>query len=105
MATHKSTRKTAKSKGELSTRTRKRLPRQTFAFPKERKEPLTDKEHVKNALARFDQVKGVSDSERKTAFQRIKRAAKKEHLDVNETNYRQLGKRPHTRNAAHKKKS
>lgn len=105
MATVRTRSKSNKSKGELTTRTRKRLPKQAFAFPKERKEPLTDKEHVKNALARFDQVKGVSDTERKQAFQRIKRAAKKQHLDVKESNYHQLGKRPHTKNTARKKKS
>lgn len=105
MATRKAGRKPTKSKGELSTTQRKRLPKQSFAFPKERKEPLTDKQHVKNALARFDQVKGVSEAERKRAFQRIKRAAKQKHLQVEESNYHQLGKRPHTKNTAHKKKS
>ncbi len=103
MATRKDGRKSTRSKHEISTRARKKLSNQTFAFPKERKEPLTDKQHVKNALARFDQVKGVSDKERKEAFQRIKRAAKKDNLNVKESNYHQLGKRPHTRNTAHKK--
>ncbi len=103
MVTRKSSRKSSGSKHEISTRARKKLSNQTFAFPKERKEPLTDKQHVKNALARFDQVKGVSDTERKQAFQRIKRAAKKDHLDVKESNYHQLGTRPHTKNPAHKK--
>ncbi len=103
MAMRKVGRKSTSSKHEISTRARKRLPNRAFAFPKERKEPLTDKQHVKNALARFDQVKGVSDTERKQAFKRIKRAAKKDHLRVEESNYHQLGKRPHTRNTAHKK--
>jgi hypothetical protein len=34
------------------------LPDSVFAFPKQRKEPLTDASHVRNALARFDQVEG-----------------------------------------------
>jgi len=41
-----------------------RMSSQTFGFPKERKEPLNDARHVRDAIARFDQVEGVSDSER-----------------------------------------
>jgi len=37
------------------------LPAGVYAFPKQRKEPLTDAEHVRNAVARFDQVIDVSD--------------------------------------------
>ena len=44
--------------GDLSTRSD--LPESVFAFPKQRKEPLTDADHVRNALARFDQVQGVT---------------------------------------------
>ena len=43
--------------GDLSTRSD--LPESVFAFPKQRKEPLTDADHVRNALARFDQVKAL----------------------------------------------
>ena len=64
-----------------------------FAFPKERKEPLEDASHVRNAIARFDQVKGVSDAERDEAWKRIKAAAKKFDVEVNETSWRELGKR------------
>ena len=32
------------------------LPDTVFAFPKQRKEPLTDAKHVRNAVARFDKV-------------------------------------------------
>jgi hypothetical protein len=42
---------------------RAELPESVFAFPRQRKEPLTDASHVKNALARFDQVEGVSDAD------------------------------------------
>ena len=94
----------SRTRGALSTRTRKKLSSSKFAFPKERKEPLTDKRHIRNALARFDQTKGVSDSERRRAFARIKRAAARQGLDVRETSWRELGKRPHTKNPAQKKK-
>ncbi|HEX6536988.1 MAG TPA: DUF6582 domain-containing protein [Gemmatimonadaceae bacterium] len=87
--------------GELDTRDKDRLPDSAFAFPKERKEPLTDAQHVKNALARFDQVKDVSDEERDLAFANIKKAARHFGIDVEESSWRELGKHPHTHNAAH----
>ena len=84
--------------GELDTGDRDQLPESVYAFPKQRKEPLTDASHVRNALARFDQVKGVSDSDREVAFANIKKAASHYGVDVEETDWHQLGKRPHTRN-------
>lgn len=77
------------------------LPESAFAFPKQRKEPMTDASHVKNALARFDQVKGVSDEGRDEAFANIKKAAKHYDVDVEEKSWRDLGKKPHTKNFAH----
>jgi hypothetical protein len=79
------------SKG-LSTAEQDRLPDKDFAFPKERKEPLTDARHVRNAIARFDQVEGVSDAERDRAWKRILTAAKKHGVDVSEANWRDLAK-------------
>jgi hypothetical protein len=67
----------------LSTRERDELPASVYAFPKQRKEPLTDAAHVRNALARFDQVEGVSDADRELAFANIEKAAK--HFDVEMT--------------------
>jgi hypothetical protein len=87
--------------GELSTKDKNDLPESVFAFPKKRKEPLTDAEHVQNALARFDQVKDVSDEERDQAFANIKKAAEHYGVDVSETNWHQLGKKPHSKNASH----
>ena len=54
---------------------RSQWPRDAFAFPKERKEPLIDVAHVRSAIARFHQVDGVDDRERAVAFQNIKAAA------------------------------
>ena len=56
---------------------RDHIPAKNFAFPKEEKEPLNDAAHVRNAIARFDQVKGVTEAERTVAWKRIKTAAKK----------------------------
>jgi len=89
----------------LSTDDRKKIDESTFAFPAQRKEPLNDASHVRNAIARFDQVKDVSDSEREEAFHRIKAAAKKFRVEMTETNWKQLGGKPHTANSAHKKAS
>ncbi len=88
--------------GKLSQAKQNRMPTQKFAFPKQRKEPLTDARHVQNALARFDQVEDVSDKDRDEAFRRIKQAAKKYHVTVEEKSWRDLGKNPHTMNPIHK---
>jgi acyl-CoA reductase-like NAD-dependent aldehyde dehydrogenase len=73
---------------------RERLDDSRFAFPKQRKEPLEDAEHVRNAVARFDQVEGVSDEERDAAWKRIEAAAKKHGVELREKSWRELGK-PH----------
>jgi hypothetical protein len=54
---------------------RGQLPASAFAFPAERKEPLTDATHIRSAVARFAQVSGVTDEERAQAFANIKAAA------------------------------
>ena len=77
---------------ELSEKQRDNLDEDQFAFPKERKEPLNNASHVRNAIARFNQVEGVSDNERDAAWSRIKRAAKKHGVEVNEKSWRELGK-------------
>ena len=87
--------------GELDTKQREELPESVYAFPKQRKEPLTDADHVKNALSRFDQVEGVSDSDRDLAFANILKAARHFGINVEEKNWHQLGKRAHTNNSAH----
>jgi hypothetical protein len=74
----------------LSTAEKDRLADSEFAFPRERKEPLTDARHVRNAIARFDQVEGVSDKERDEAWQRILAAAKRYGVHVSESSWREL---------------
>ena len=51
----------------MSTAEKDALADKEFAFPKERKAPLPAARHVRNAIARFDQVEGVSDAERDQA--------------------------------------
>ncbi|GAA4747180.1 hypothetical protein GCM10023264_11100 [Sphingomonas daechungensis] len=77
---------------KLSADERKKLDKSAFAFPKEEKEPLENASHVRNAIARFKQVKGVSDSERDAAWKRIKSAAKKFNVEVTEKSWRDIGK-------------
>ncbi len=75
------------------------LPDSVYAFPKQRKEPLTDAKHVRNAVARFDQVIDVSAADRALAFANIEKAAK--HYDVNltETSWHDLGIHPQKKKA------
>ncbi len=77
---------------KLDTEHREELSSSTFAFPKQRKEPLEDAGHVRNAIARFDQVEGVTDAERDEAWSRIKAAAKKHGVEIKEGGWRELGK-------------
>jgi hypothetical protein len=77
---------------ELNEAQRDRLDEGDFAFPKERKEPLNNAAHVRNAVARFNQVKGVSDDERDAAWKRIEKAAKKFDVELSETSWREVGK-------------
>nr|WP_296065083.1 DUF6582 domain-containing protein [uncultured Actinoplanes sp.] len=81
-----------KTRHELDAADRNALPDSAFAFPRTRKEPLSDARHVRNALARFDQVEDVTDQERDEAFRRIRKAAEKFGVDVSETSWRELGK-------------
>jgi hypothetical protein len=74
--------------GDLTTRSN--LPDSVYAFPKQRKEPLTDASHVRNALARFDQVEGISDADRELAFANIKKAAQHYGVDIKEKSWREL---------------
>jgi hypothetical protein len=66
------------------------LPDSVYAFPRQRKEPLTDASHVRNAVARFDQVIDVSDEDRQLAFANIEAAAKFYGVTLGETSWRDL---------------
>jgi len=82
------------------------LPDSVFAVPKKRKEPLTDAKHVRNAIARFDQMTGVTAEERELAFANIKKAAKHYGVEMTESAASDLGTRPSTgRTAADRKRS
>lgn len=76
---------------KLFTAERNALKPGSFAFPHERKLPLEDASHVRNAIARFDQVEGVTDDERDLAWDRIKAAAKRHGIEMHETTWRDLG--------------
>jgi hypothetical protein len=76
----------------MSTADKDKLADQEFAFPDERKEPLTDARHVRNAIARFGQVEGVNDAERDRAWKRILAAAKRYDVEVSESDWRDLAK-------------
>jgi len=88
--------------GQLTTQSD--LRDSVYAFPKQRKEPLTDAKHVRNAVARFDQVTDVSDDDHELAFANIQKAAKYYDVDLSETSWRDLGAHPqrHRKEAAAK---
>lgn len=78
---------------KLNNKEKETLPDSAFAFSKERKEPLVDARHVRDAIARFDQVQDVSNQERDEAWKRILQAAKKFDVELNEQDWRELFKR------------
>ena len=78
---------------ELKAKQRNAIDDGKFAFPTDRKEPLENASHVRNAIARFNQVKDVSDDERDAAWKRIKSAAKTHGVEVKEKSWREIGKK------------
>ena len=50
---------------KITEASRDHIAEENFAFPKERKEPIHDAAHVRNAIARFKQVQGVTEAERR----------------------------------------
>jgi hypothetical protein len=102
MATAEPTWQPHERHGRLTTQSD--LPDTVFAFPGQRKEPLTDARHVRNAVARFDQVTGVGDDDRAVAFANIEKAADYYSVDLSETDWRQLGvhPQPHREESARK---
>lgn len=77
---------------ELDAAERNAMSDSTYAFPRVRKEPLNDASHVRNAIARFDQVRDVTNEERREAFRRIQRAADKFGVEMSATRWQDLGK-------------
>jgi uncharacterized protein DUF6582 len=90
---------------ELDAADRNAMPDSEYAFPRVRKEPLNDASHVRNAIARFDQVEDVSDDERREAFERIRRAANRFGVELSETRWQDLGKPSGTKRSSSKGRS
>jgi hypothetical protein len=78
------------SSGTLDAAERNELPDSPYAFPAQRKEPLTSASHVRSALSRFDQVQDVTDADRALAFENIRRAAAHYNVDITETSWHDL---------------
>lgn len=77
------------------------LPDSVYAFPKQRKEPMTDARHVRNAVARFDQVTDASEADRSLAFANIKKAARHYEVELSEDSWQELGAHPQTNRREH----
>ena len=84
-------------------KTQSDLPDSVYAFPKQRKEPLTDARHVRNAIARLDQVEGVTQAERDLAFANIRKAAKHYDIELSETSAADVGVHPQSAASKHKR--
>lgn len=80
---------------KLDQEQRDAMPAREFAFPKQRKAPLDDASHVRNAIARFNQVEGVTDAERDEAWKRIRSAARKFDVELGEGDWRELKRGGH----------
>ena len=78
---------------KLDAEAREQIASRQFAFPKQRKEPLENASHVRNVIARFNQVEGVTDAERDDAWKHIEAAAKRFDVEVAETSWREIGKK------------
>jgi hypothetical protein len=77
--------------GRLTAAEKASLPSTAFAFPRARKEPMTDASHVRDAMARFNQVGDVTDAERDLAFANFKKAAGHFDIQMKETDWHQFG--------------
>lgn len=75
---------------KLNQEDREALSKREFAFPEQRKEPIEDAKHVRAAVARFNQVEGVTDKDRDAAWKRIEGAAKKHGVELQEKSWREL---------------
>jgi hypothetical protein len=75
---------------KLTAKARDEIGDEQFAFSAQRKEPLENATHVRNAVSRFNQVRGVTDSEKDAAWQRILDAAGKYDVDVPKSTWRDL---------------
>lgn len=67
-----------------------RMNKTAYGFPAEKKEPISDAVHMRNAVARFNQVEGVTDTQRDNAWKRIKTTAQKFGVELNEEDWRDL---------------
>jgi hypothetical protein len=76
--------------GDLKAAQRRELPASAYAFPSQRKEPMSSATHVRNALSRFDQVAGVSDADRALAFENIRVAASYFDVQITEKSWHDL---------------
>jgi hypothetical protein len=93
------------NRNELDAAERNAMPDSEYAFPRLRKEPLNDASHVRNAITRFDQVRDATDDERREAFDRIRRAARKHGIEMTAERWQDLGKPSATRKSSDKPQS
>src|SRR2546430_16950032 len=84
---------------ELDTQDREKLDKRKFAYVDKEGEghlPINDDEHVRNAMARFNQTEFESGTKKETARKKIVKAAKRRGIKVaksdNRSEERRVGK-------------
>jgi len=90
---------------KLTVAARDRISATKFAFPKQRKEPLENAAHVRNAVARFNQVKGVTEADRRAAWKRIQSAAKRYGVELGADSFRENSSRKQRNTKSKKSRS
>jgi cell division protein FtsX len=90
---------------KLTVAARDRISATKFAFPKQRKEPLENAAHVRNAVARFNQVKGVTEADRRAAWKRIQSAAKRYGVELEADSFRENSSRKQKNTKSKKSRS
>jgi hypothetical protein len=93
---------------ELDTDDREKLDKRKFAYVDKEGEghlPINDDEHVRNAMARFNQTDFESGTKKETARKKIVGAAKRRGIKVNKADNVAKGRKRTARKAATRKAS
>ena len=93
---------------ELDTEDREKLDKRKFAYVDKEGEghlPINDDEHVRNAMARFNQTDFESGTKKETARKKIVKAAKRRGIKVNKADNVAKSRKTTTRKASPRKKT
>jgi uncharacterized protein DUF6582 len=92
---------------ELDTKDREKMDKRKFAYVDKEGEghlPINDDEHVRNAMARFNQTDFESGTKKETARKKIVKAAKRRGIKVGKADNVAKGRKTGARKAASSRK-